>query len=107
MARETSVPAQVVREEIRGIEEYPSFGVTPGHVRVTVGHVDANGDFIVPQQFLVYTIEGEDYEKLVGRPAEWAPDKPMGTYRNEDLWHFVDAMHRHDLTLAPHQRKQK
>jgi len=92
MPRESTIPAQTVREEIRTLEEYPAHGVTPGIVRALVGRVDEAGDFIVPQQFVTYTIEGEQYDELCGPPPAWAPDKPAGTYRNEDLWHFIDLM---------------
>ena len=74
-------------EAIRAIEEYPLASV----VRVSVGRVDASGEFLVPQTFSEYLIENADYLELTSeQPVEWSPDKPAGTYRNEDIWHFVD-----------------
>lgn len=90
MARTAAIPAQTVSEEVRSLQEYPKFGVTPGIVRAMVGRVDDKGDFIVPQQFETYEITGDDYDELVGPAPAWAPDKPAGTYRNDDLWHFID-----------------
>jgi hypothetical protein len=82
-----------VREEIRGLEEWPAHGVTPGAIKVLVGRVDERGNFLVPQTFETYHIEGEMYEQLVAVEAPaWAPNKPPGTYRNEDLWHFIDLV---------------
>lgn len=92
MPRIIEVPAQTVRQEIRSLEEVPSSPGQPGFVRVHIGRVDETGAFIVPQQFETYEIRGRMFEALVGECAEWAPDKPAGTYRNEDLWHFVDRI---------------
>jgi hypothetical protein len=83
MPREITVPAQTIREEIRSLEEFPPFGVTRGIVRALVGRVDANGHFIVPQKFETYQIEGDDYDALVAA---------NGTYKNEDLWPFIDKL---------------
>lgn len=93
MARTTSIPQTVVTEEIRGIEEWPAHGVTPGIVKVLVGRIDEGGNFIVPQTFETYMIEGEMYVQLLGDGSGWAsPGKPADTYRNEDLWHFIDLL---------------
>lgn len=88
MPREFTIPPQFVREEIRSLEELPAIGA----VQVMVGLIDGAGAFIQPQNFTTYVIEGANYRALVGEPAAWAPDKPAGTYRNEDLWHFVDLL---------------
>jgi hypothetical protein len=90
MFRTTTFPAKTVTEDISFLEETPPDGTQSGSVRVTVGNVDANGAFIFPQQFQVYFVTGADYAELNGPPTTWAPDKPDGTYRNEDLWHYVD-----------------
>lgn len=90
MPRESNVPAKVVLEDIRKIEEFPACPECPGFVRVMVGEVDESGVFIVPQEFETWEIKGEDYLELIGPATDWAPDKPEGTYRNEDLWHFID-----------------
>lgn len=87
MPRQIDIPAQVVYEDIRSIEEVPSISVN-----VMVGKTDSTGDFIVPQQFSLYMIDGANYVELNGPPTSWAPDKPDGTYRNEDLWHFIDIL---------------
>lgn len=92
MARTTVIPSINIIEEIRSIEEVPGYGVTRGIVKVVVGVVDEKGDFIVPQQLMPYMIEGDHYDELVGPPQSWAPDKPAGTYRNQDLWHFIDIL---------------
>ena len=87
MPRQVDIPAQVVYEDFRTIEEIPSV-----LVNVMVGKTDSSGEFIVPQQFSSFIIDGSNYEELNGPPTSWAPDKPTGTYRNEDLWHFVDLL---------------
>jgi hypothetical protein len=100
MARTATIPTQTVIEDIRSIEEYPPSASSPpgtiisihtrGIVQVRTGVKDANGNWKDPQQYQTYTIDGDDYDELVGAPREWNPKKPEGTYHNEDLWHFID-----------------
>lgn len=33
-----------------------------------------------------------DYTELMSGNPAWAPNKPAGTFRKEDLWHFVDLI---------------
>jgi len=87
MPRQIDIPAQVVYEDIRTIEEVPNISVN-----VMVGTTDSTGEFIVPQQYSLYMIDGANYTELNGPPTSWAPDKPRGTYRNQDLWHFIDIL---------------
>jgi len=87
MPRQINIPAETVYEDIRTIEEVPSISVN-----VMVGKTDATGEFIVPQQYNLYMIDGANYTELNGPPTSWAPDKPTGTYRNQDLWHFIDIL---------------
>lgn len=91
MPREINIPAETVYEEIRSIEEIP-----PISVMVMVGKTNASGEFIIPQAFSIYIIEGDNYTELTGPPTSWAPDKPDGTYRNQDLWHFIDLLRNTD-----------
>lgn len=87
MPRQIDIPAQIVYEDFRTIEEVPNV-----LVNVMVGKTDSTGEFIVPQQFSNFVINGDNYTELNGPPTSWAPDKPTGTYRNEDLWHFIDIL---------------
>jgi hypothetical protein len=87
MPRESNIPAQQVFEDIRAIEEVP-----PQSVMVMVGKTTESGEFIVPQAYEMYMIQGEMYTELNGPPTSWAPDKPDGTFRNQDLWHFIDIL---------------
>ena len=87
MPRQVDIPAQVVYEDFRTIEEIPNV-----LVNVMVGKTDDTGEFIVPQQYQNFIIDGANYIELNGPPTSWAPDKPDGTYRNQDLWHFIDLL---------------
>lgn len=87
--RPVVIPAINAFEEIRSIEEYPSTNQNIGWVRVSVATVNQFGVALV-NQFKQYEIKGSDYAKLVGPPSQDMPGKPSGTYRNEDLWHFID-----------------
>jgi len=89
MPKQINVPAETIYLDIRTIEEVPNISV-----RVAVGQTDADGEFLVPQQFKTYLIEGDNYIELNGPPTSWSPDKPTGTYRNEDLWYFIDLLNQ-------------
>ena len=86
MAREVTIPAITFTEEIQSLEEYPAEKI----IKVVVGQIDSNGNFIVPQQFSVYVIKNDDYDELLSADPFWNPEKPAGTYFNDDLWHFID-----------------
>lgn len=85
MAREITIPAQTTREEIAVVEE--AVGV---YIRVTVGVLKPDNTFDLSVPIKEYRIMGADMDELTGPPTDWAPDKPNGTYRNEDLWFFID-----------------
>lgn len=87
MPRQIDIPAQVVYEDLRTIEEVPGLSVN-----VLVGKTDSAGEFIVPQQYQIFIIDGDNYKELNGPPTEWSPDKPTSTYRNEDLWHYIELL---------------
>ena len=83
--RTVIIPQLTVTEDISLIDE------TPGvQVRFLVGQRLENGNWVVPQQFETFIVAGEQYTELNGPPLDWCPDKPVGTYRNSDLWHYVD-----------------
>jgi hypothetical protein len=89
MPRQVTIPQQSYTEDIMTIYETPGVGV-----RVYVGVLAEDGQSFdnaayKPQEFL---ISGEMYTELNGPPTSWAPDKPDGTYRNQDLWHFIDIL---------------
>ncbi len=86
MAREYVIPTKTVMEAISAIEEY----ITANLVRVSIGVVDAEGAFVVPQTFSQYEINGADFTELMSAGPAWALNKPAGTYRNDDLWIFID-----------------
>ena len=85
MSRTITIPSKTVNEAINDIQEIPNI-----MVRFLVGIVDQNGDWVIPQQFETFIVTGEQYTELNGPALSWCPDKPTGTYRNEDLWHYVD-----------------
>lgn len=83
------IPAVNAFEEIRMIEEVSPLAGASGYVRVSVATVDVNGAIVSPM-FKSYMIEKGDYAKLTGPVTPDLPGKPVGTYRNEDLWYFID-----------------
>lgn len=85
MPREITVPATTRKEDIYLIEE--AVGIA---VRVVVGFLDSEDKFDLSIPTKEYRIMTNDYQELTGVPTNWAPDKPSGTYRNEDLWHYID-----------------
>jgi len=85
MSRTITIPSTTVTEAINDIQEIPNF-----QVRFLVGKLDSNGNFLMNQTFETFLVQGDDYKELNGPATSWAPDKPNGTYRNDDLWHYVD-----------------
>ena len=87
MPRQVTIPSETVYEKIVYIEELPD-----AWVRASVGKTDANGVLLPNQTAQRYTIEGDNLTQLlIGNPS-WSPNKPAGTYDNEDLWHFIDLL---------------
>jgi hypothetical protein len=83
--RTITIPSTTVTEAINDIQEIPNVSV-----RFLVGSVDENGNFVIGQNFQIFIVSGDQYTELNGPPLSWCPDKPTGTYRNDDLWHYVD-----------------
>lgn len=88
MPREVTIPAATVFEEIQSLQEFPDQQL----IRVIVGKTDVDGVFIVPQQFSEYIIKDDMYVELNSANPSWDPEKPAGTYFNQDLWHFIDII---------------
>lgn len=87
MPRQIDVPAQVVYETIVYVEEMPN-----QWVRASVSKCEADGTVILPQMPVRYMIEGDNLLELLSPNPTWSPNKPGGTYDNEDLWHFIDIL---------------
>lgn len=101
--REITIPSRTVFEDIQ------SFSHTIGiSVDVLVGICDENGTF-EPQVFDRILIQdvperrnritGEllapaitDYTDLMSANPDWAPGKPAGSFRQDDLWIFIDLI---------------
>ena len=90
MPRQVTIPAETIYEEIQSLQEFPEEQL----VTVIVGVTDAEGVFIVPQQFRTYQITGDMYTELNSANPSWDPAKPAGTYFNDDLWHFIDLLNQ-------------
>ena len=64
-------------------------------VRMLLGRGSTvNGEFQVApdQNYDVIMIMNDDYTDLMSANPSWASNKPAGTFRKEDLWHFVDLI---------------
>jgi hypothetical protein len=88
MPRQITIPAETIYEDIQSLQEFPDNQI----VNVIVGKTDADGNFIIPQQFSTYQITGQMYTDLNSANPSWNPSKPAGTYFNQDLWHFIDLL---------------
>jgi hypothetical protein len=86
MPRQITIPSQTVQEDIIVLEESPG-----NYIRVVVGVLKTGSTaFNTDIPTKEYRITGADLTELIGGPTNWATDKPSGTYRNEDLWHYID-----------------
>jgi len=105
--REITIPQQTVYESIQTYEHFVDKSVS---VWVGVGS-EVNGvfQFTFPQTFKEFVIANAaerinpetgqvlrpaitDYADLMSANPSWAPNKPAGVFRQEDLWHFVDLI---------------
>jgi len=61
-------------------------------IEYLTGTVDANGVF-TNDNFppLNYTIMGAQYAALMSANPSWATTKPAGTFREQDLWYFING----------------
>jgi hypothetical protein len=90
MARDITIPSQTIKEEIVVVEE-----LVNQYVRVVVGVLNEDGKtFNTNMGVKEYRIVGDNLAELNGPATAWATDKPTGTYRNEDLWHFIDLLNQ-------------
>lgn len=87
MSRQIDIPAKVIYEKIALVEESPN-----SWVRANVALTDENGEYLQGQVAQQYIIEGDNLVELLSPNPSWSPNKPGGTYDNEDLWHFVDIL---------------
>lgn len=88
MPREIDIPAQLVYEDIYSLQELPDIK----RVLVVVCRTDQSGQFTIPSVCREYIIEDEMYDELLSANPSWNPQKPAGTYFNDDLWHFIDLL---------------
>ncbi len=106
--REIAVPQQTMLEDIISFEH----NQVNSFVKVLVGKGQTvNGKFepfpsqsyeaitIINVPGLTNSMTGEvvkqehmDYDELLSEHPAWAPTKPAGVFRKEDLWHFVDLI---------------
>lgn len=86
--REIGIVQQIISEDIRYYEH--SIG---GNVKVLVQKYTVENNEIIPlDSSNMYMIHGIDYEELMKANPVWAPTKPAGVFRKEDLWHIVDLI---------------
>jgi len=91
MARIAVIPESKVEEEIQSVFVVEG---EDGSVNVAIGvgktNKDGKFEFDLPQSFVNYSIEGDDYKALMSEFPEWSPKKPKGTFRKEDIWAAID-----------------
>jgi hypothetical protein len=103
--RTQTIPQQTVVEDIVNIDH--NLG---GFVRLMIGNgTVTDGKFeLLPSQNLETVVIADipggivnedgtrtditDYTELMSANPLWAPTKPAGVFRKEDLWHFVDLI---------------
>ena len=105
--RTQTIPEQVVAEDIiffehqvgnwvkvlvgKGSEVNGAFVPFPSQTYESIMIVDNPG---VTQSMTGVVLREDrfDYTELMSSKPSWAPNKPAGTFRKEDLWHFVDLI---------------
>lgn len=90
MKRQRVIPEQVVEEEVN------AYTVTPDSIHIAVGVGARNGESFVfneGQEYETITVAGQDFKDLLDQDGgidKPLPGKPSGTFRKDDLWHFID-----------------
>jgi len=87
MTRQITIPAKTAQEEIACLEEYPN-----KEVRVRIRVVDSESNEIPTAAQTLFIIKDEQLTELLAPNPSWSPNKPGGTYANDDLWHFIDLI---------------
>ncbi len=102
--RTVTIPAQTLQEQITIVHHTPGLSV---YVEVAAGTMQnmpvadspnsmtpnytLKSVFMPAQQAVQrYRVEGADYEELMSASPAWAPNKPVGVFRHDDLWHYID-----------------
>ena len=100
MSREMFIPAKTMTEEITAIQHILGQSVM---VSTQLGEmvtengtpffkgVTATGNFFV---------QDADYAELMSASPSWAPTKPAGVFRMDDLWHYVDKYRVAQVALS-------
>jgi len=85
--KEIEIPARRARYYLSGF----SHSVEAREVNVSIGiGSEVDGQVVMePGSVRNVRISGEDYDELLSASPEWAPGKPAGKFRPEDLLAFV------------------
>jgi len=61
-------------------------------IMLRAGSVNEDGIFVPstsPGPPMMCCVDGANYVELMSASPSWAPNKPAGTFREEDLWQYV------------------
>jgi hypothetical protein len=88
--RTITIPARTATLAITALEERPADRI----VNVTIAAVDETGLPVSEYGTRTIQIDGTAYDMLVddNEGNELLPGKPPGTYRNQDLWYFIEVL---------------
>ena len=84
--------AQELEEDIRLVAHEQGRGVAVHVAVVTRREPDGTPVWSEEHPEETYWIGGDDYAELMAAAPAWAPNKPAGTWRREDLWRFIDKI---------------
>jgi|GEM_PF-3532793 len=107
MSRVKVVPAAPEREVEEGIIAISiSYVNKSASVGRAYGHT-IDGEFVPDMSTAVY--EEVDFNKLMQGQPEWAPNKPAGSFRLDDVFQVLDRQHQKqdDQPETPDKEKGK
>jgi len=61
-------------------------------IMLRAGSVNEDGIFVPSRSSgppMVCCVDGDNYAELMSANPTWAPNKPAGTFREEDLWQYI------------------
>ena len=86
-----TLPARTITVQIASFNHQKGQSVL---VILSKGSVGEAGNFIPAPMTgfdpaMTQVIDGDNYTDLMSDRPSWAPNKPAGTFREDDLWQFI------------------
>ncbi|MEM5592712.1 hypothetical protein AAHH67_15085 [Niallia circulans] len=90
--KEIKLTKQIIVTDIAINEDFRTILKDKYNKVVTVEVVTQNKDGVVVTENEYYDITGDNYDLLMSESPDFAPNKPVNDFREEDLWFIIDRI---------------